>query len=89
MMLWTAGLYMVTEVVMGQVVPGVTVDDLTVVDGKVRGVVTAMGVRGDKIGSLVSSLITLESNLIFGLSMNEQGRLTDKTYDQAQAMMKN
>lgn len=47
-----------------------------------------MGVRGDVIGSLLSSMITLDANLVFGLTMNEQGKLTDRTYDQAQAMLK-
>ena len=47
-----------------------------------------VGMRGDKVSSLVSSLITLDANLLFGLSMNEQGRITDRTYDQAQAMLK-
>ena len=53
------------------------------------GAATKIGMRGDKIGSLVSSLITLDANLVFGLAiMNQPGNLTDRTYDQAQAMLK-
>jgi hypothetical protein len=53
-----------------------------------RQAAATLGVRGEKIGSLVSSMVTLESNLVFGLTMNEQGKVTGRTYDQAQAMLK-